>query len=195
MENSTKKINYLDYIKTGLFYLIAGILILYIAISAFMPEKTVKVFGFKPYVVITNSMEPYININDLIFVKNAKVDKLEEEDIITFYADINYDGEKEIVTHYIYSIGENNDGDLIIRTHPYYENSANVNPDSWVLEEDDVLGQYMFKIPKVGAVVRFVQSPFGIAAIIVNIGVIGGIVYLVKHGEVKVEEESEDKVK
>lgn len=194
MENSTKKIDYLSYIKTGLFYLVAGILVLYIAISVFMPEKTVKVFGFNPYVVITNSMEPYIDVNDLIFVKNAKVDELVVEDIITFYADVNYDGKKEIVTHYIYSITDGVDGKLVFRTHRYYENAADVSPDGWVLGEDDILGQYMFKIPKVGAVILFIKSPFGIAALLVNAGVIGGIVYLVKKGEVKVEEKKEDKV-
>ena len=148
-----------------------------------MPEKTVKVFGFKPYVVITESMEPVINVNDLIFVKNPKISELEVDDIVTFYADINYDGEKEVVTHYIYSIDVNADGDTVFRTHPYFENEADYMPDFWVLGEDDILGQYMFKISKVGAFVQFVQSPFGIAAMVVNIGVIVGIVYLIKKRE------------
>ena len=111
MVEKNKKSAIKDYIKTGFFFLITGVLVLYISINVFMPEHTVKVFGFKPYVVITDSMEPVINVNDLIVVTNPKVDELVEEDIITFYADINYDGEKEVVTHYIYSINENTDGD------------------------------------------------------------------------------------
>ena len=193
MEKSEQNSSFWSYFKLGLFYTVAGILIAYIIISIFMPEKTVKVFGFKPYVVITDSMEPYINVNDLIIVKNPNVDELEVEDIITFYADINYDGEKEIVTHYIYSINENADGDLLIKTHQYYEDGQQVFSDYWTIGEDDVLGQYMFKIPKVGALVQFAKSPFGIAAIVVNIGVIGGIVYLIKKGEQKVLEQVDEK--
>jgi signal peptidase len=179
MENSNDQSKVLGYIKTGLFYTAIGILVLYIVIGAFFPKQTVKVFGFKPYVVITASMEPEIMVNDLIIVKNPKVDELEVDDIITFEADINFDGTKEIVTHYIYSIEEIN-GEFRIRTHPYFENSNDSFPDYWVLSEDDILGEYMFKIPKVGAVVEFIKSPFGMAAMVVNLGVIVGIVYLIK---------------
>lgn len=183
MEESTQKAKIWNYIKTGLFYVFASILIVYIMINIFIPEQTVKVFGFKPYVVVTESMEPYIMVNDLIVVKNPKTDELVVEDIITFYADINYDGEKEVVTHYIYSITEDGNGDLVFRTHPYFENVEDTIPDFWVLGEDDILGEYMFKIPKIGSFVQFVKSPFGIAAMFVNIGIIVGIVYLMKKQE------------
>ena len=193
MEKTSIKPDYLDYIKTGLFYIIAGILVLYIAISIFMPEKTVKVFGFKPYIVITESMEPDIMVFDLIIVKNPKIDELEVDDIITFYADMNYDGEKDVITHYIYSINENDDGDLIFRTNGYFENEADTFPDYWLLGEDDILGQHALTIPKLGYLVQFVKSPFGIAAIVVNAGVIAGIIYLIKKSDGKVEEKEEDK--
>ena len=39
----------------------------------------------------------------------------------------------------------------------------------------------MFTIPYLGAVVQFFNSPFGIAAMVVNIGVIVGIVYIIKN--------------
>ena len=189
MDKQTNKEKYIEYIKTGLFYFVAGVLVFYISIAIFMPDKTVKVFGFKPYVVITNSLEPYINVNDLIIVKNPKIEDLEEEDIITFMADINYDGEKEVVTHYIYSIAENNEGETIIRTHRYFEEGQTISPDYWVIGADDVLGQYVFKINKLGYIVQFLKSPFGIAAVVVNLGVAAGIVYLVKNGGNKVIKE------
>lgn len=180
MVEKNSKSDLKDYIKTGFFYLIIVVLGLYIAINIFMPENTVKVFGFKPYVVITDSMEPVISVNDLIVVTNPKVDELVEEDIITFYADINFDGEKEIVTHYIYSINENAEGDLVFKTHRYFDEGAEVFSDYWVIGEDDVLGQHSFTISYVGAVVQFVKSPFGIAAMVVNLGIIVGIVYIMK---------------
>ncbi len=187
-----EKPSYVKRIKSGLFYIVAGILVLYIVMGIFMPNQVIKVFGFKPYVVITDSLEPYISVNDLIIVTNPQIDELEEEDIITFMADINFDGEKEVVTHYIYSITENNDGELTFRTHPYYEVGAPIIPDYWVIGESDILGEYLFKIPKLGYLVQFVKSPFGMAAIVVNIGVIAGIIYLIKKEEPKVVEEKSE---
>lgn len=190
MEKSSNKV--WSYTKTGLFYLFAFLLILYIMLELFLPEQTVKVFQFKPYVVLTQSMEPEINVNDMVVVKNFDVEELEEDDIITFYADINYDGTKEIVTHYIYSINENTEGEFIIRTNRYYESASEEVPDPWVLNGDDVLGLYSYHIPWIGTVILFLQSPFGIAAMVVNIGVIVAVVVMIKQGK-KEEVEDEEK--
>lgn len=181
MKKSSNKI--WSSIKNGLFYLISFVLVLYIIFEIFMPETTVKVFQFKPYVVLTQSMEPKIMVNDLVVVKNFDVDELEENNIITFYADINYDGEKEIVTHYIYSVVETTEGDYVIRTNRYYEDESDEVPDPWVLSGDDVLGLYNYHIPWVGTVILFLQSPFGIAAMLVNIGVIVAVVVMIKQGK------------
>ena len=68
----------------------------------------------------------------------------------------------------------------MFKTHPYYEDGEEVFADYWTIGEDDVLGEHMFTVPYVGAVVQFVKSPFGIAAMFVNLGVIAGIVYIMK---------------
>ncbi|MDA3931577.1 MAG: signal peptidase I [Tenericutes bacterium] len=169
-----------NIVKIVLFYLIIAFLSLFIFMEIFAPRQTVKVFGFKPYYVMTQSMEPVLEVHDLIVVKNFDVEDLEEEDIITFYADIDYNGEKEIVTHYIYSIAKNASGDYVIRTHRYYEDDQNIAPDPWFLSKDDVLGLYNFHVPLLGYVIQFLQSPFGIAALVVNGGIIAAIVILIK---------------
>ena len=151
----------------------------YILLELFIPSQTVKIFQFKPYVVVTESMEPVINVNDLIIVTNPNLDKLEVGDIITFNADIDYNGTKEVVTHYIYSITENTQGDRIFKT---VRNGGTV-PDTWILKDGDILGSYAFRIQKLGNLINFVKSPFGIAAVTVNIVVIASIVYIVKSGK------------
>ncbi len=176
-----------NFIKTILFYVILFLLSMYIVFEVFIPNQTVKVFGFKPYNVMTQSMEPVLNVNDMIIVKNFKVEELEVNDIITFYADIDYNGENEIVTHYIYSITENSPGDYTIRTNRHYNDDQTPVADTWILSGDDVLGLYSFKIPYLGYVTEFLKSPFGIAAIIVNAGIIITIVYLIKRDK-KVQE-------
>ncbi|MGM0436493.1 MAG: signal peptidase I, partial [Bacillota bacterium] len=162
-----------------------------IVVEAFFPSQTVKIYGFKPYVVLTQSMEPEINVDDVVIVNRPDTDALEEGDIITFHADINNDGEKNIVTHYIYSIEEDASGDIEIRTRRHYEDPDNISPDPWVVTEDDVLGSYLFTVPNVGVVIRFLQSPFGLAALAVNALIIGAIVVLLK-GD-KNHEKTQDK--
>jgi signal peptidase len=176
-----KNKKYFNIAKKVFFYVIIAFLSLYIFFEIFVPSKTVKVFGFKPYYVMTQSMEPVLEVNDLIVVKNFDVEDLEEGDIITFYADIDFNGDNEIITHYIYSIAENASGDYVIRTHRYYEDEQNIVPDqNWILSEDDVLGLYSFHVPLLGYVIQFFQSPFGIAALVVNGGIIAAIVILIK---------------
>ena len=174
-------------------FIIIAILLIYIVVQLVAPDVTVRIFGFKPYIVITDSMEPEINVNDLVIITNFDIEELEVDDIITFYADVNYDGDTEIVTHYIYSITSNGN-DYTIRTRRYFDDEADYVPDPWVLDQDSVLGQYSFHIPWIGTIGSFLQSPFGIAAVIVNIGIIVGIVYLIKQGEPeKKEPEAEEK--
>lgn len=168
------------FIKTILFYIILFLLSMYVVFEIFIPNQTVKVFGFKPYNVMTQSMEPVLNVNDMIIVKNFKVEDLEVDDIITFYADIDYNGEKEIVTHYIYSITEDAPGEYTIRTNRYYSDDQSPVADTWRLNENDVLGLYSFKIPYLGYVTEFFKSPFGIAALVVNAAIITTIVILIK---------------
>lgn len=167
-------------IKTIVFYIVVAFISLFLVFEIFIPKQTIKIFGFKPYNVLTTSMVPVLNVNDLIIDKNFKLEDLQENDIITFYADIDYNGEKEIVTHYIYSINKDSSGNYIIRTNRYHEDGQLANVDPWILSADDVLGLYSFKIPLLGAVSNFLRSPFGIATIIVNAGIITTIVILIK---------------
>lgn len=175
--------------------IVIGILLMYIVFQLFIPDMTIRVFGFKPYVVITESMEPVIKVNDMVFVRKFDEEEAEVGDIITFEADIDYNGTKEVVTHYIYSIAEQ-DGTYYIQTNRYYEEGRDPVPDTWLLTQDDVLGTYWFQVNKLGFLTEFLKSPFGIAAVVVNIGIIGAIVYLIKQGkpeEDKQEETTEEK--
>ncbi len=171
--------------KQIIFYLLVSLLLVFIVFEIFFPRQTVNVFGFKPYTVITASMEPVLMENDLIFVKKANLEELKKDDIITFYADIYNDGDIEVVTHYINSVTEI-DGERIYRT-----NGHNLPKDAWSLTDEDILGEYVFRIPLMGKIVEFIRSPFGIAAILVNAGVIVTIVYLIRKDNLDSVKETE----
>ena len=174
MESSWK-----ETLQITLTVIVVSMLSLYIIFQLFIPDMTIKLFRFKPYVVVTASMEPVINVNDMVFVRPFDLGEAQEGDIITFLADIDYNGDKEVVTHYIYAIEENG-STTIIRTNRYFAEDQTVIPDTWLLSEDDILGKYWFKIPKIGLVLEFFKSPFGLATIGFNTAIIGAIIYLIK---------------
>ena len=87
-----------------------------------------SLFGFRIYRVISGSMQPALQIGDVIIIKKAN--NYAEKDIIT------YDNGLTTITHRIKSI----DGDEIIS-----EGDANDAPDK-PITKDRILGKYFFRI-------------------------------------------------
>lgn len=133
------------------------IILLYIA-ALLLFEQTPNITGIKHYTVVTNSMEPTINVGDLVFI-NERDDSYQSGDIIAFYQDINNDNVDEVVIHYIESI----EGNTIATV------SENGQTDPWRITHDDVIGTYMRHIAGVGNFLRFIQSPIGSLVIIIDV--------------------------
>ena len=87
-----------------------------------------SLFGFRIYRVISGSMQPALQIGDVIIIKKAN--NYAEKDIIT------YDNGVTTITHRIKSIN----GDEIIT-----EGDANDAPDK-PITKDRILGKYFFRI-------------------------------------------------
>ncbi|HKL47413.1 MAG TPA: hypothetical protein VJ878_01995, partial [Candidatus Izemoplasmatales bacterium] len=98
-------------------------------------------------------------------------------DIITFKADIDYNGTEETVTHYIYSIDRTGE-EAIIRTHRHFENPEDVVPDTWLISESQVIGGYGFHIQYLGYAIGFIKSIFGILTIAANLLIFGAIKFI-----------------
>jgi len=173
----------LEVITSSIFYFIVAVLCFYIFVEVFMPRNTVKIFGFKPYSVITRSMEPVIMDGDFIIVVNPKLSELnpDDETIITFLADFDNDGDKEVVTHYLASVDVNGE------TRTYQTNGYDKPIDSWVLTDDDILGVYLFKIPYLGKFVNFLKTPIGL--IILSLNLVAIIIIKIKVDKAKANKE------
>ena len=144
------------------------------------PDRTIQVFRFKPYMVVSRSMEPKILKDDMVLVRRTDIQNLNEGDIITFRADILNTGQKEIVTHYILSIEEIEPGRFEIKTHRFFENQEDIVEDAWILSEEDIIGVHALTVPRVGLIIRFLRSPQGIAAMALNMIIIIAIISLLK---------------
>ncbi|WP_159635691.1 S26 family signal peptidase [Erysipelothrix anatis] len=123
------------------FYLIIAILALLVGAIRFFPNVMSHVVKHSSYVVISDSMTPVINVNDLIVVKRVAPETLKVNDIVTFDVDIDGDGTLELVTHYIAEIDGNN-----YRTKP----NVSETMDAWTIHGNQIRGEVVMIIPKVG---------------------------------------------
>ena len=106
-------------------------------------------FGFGASVILSPSMEPVLNVNDLVFV--TKADSFQEGDIVV------YQEGNMLIIHRIISI----DGDNVITKG----DANNVADDP--IQTDDILAKYSFRIPLVGMIVKYIRTVPGTLLILV----------------------------
>ena len=121
-----------------------------IADSVIHPDEVPSFFGWKPFIVLSGSMETEIMTGDLVVTKEINTSKLKEGDVIAFKKD-GY-----VTTHRIKSI-ENVDGETRYITKG---DNNNVEDEGYVTE-DMVEGIFKSKITGLGNLAMFVQTPSG----------------------------------
>lgn len=97
-----------------------------------------RIAGFKPYNIETQSMEPTYPANTLIYVKEISFDDLIKGDIITYVNQSN-----STVTHRIMSIDSDKRS---VRT----KGDANEFEDIMDVNEENIVGKVYFGIPLIG---------------------------------------------
>ena len=104
--------------------------------------------GITPYVVLSGSMEPKIETGSLCFInKHTNIEKIKEKDIIAFKMS---DG--TLVTHRVIEI--NSDGIVT-------KGDNNEEADSDIVKKENFVGKNIFWIPKVGYLVKAIQTTKG----------------------------------
>lgn len=90
-------VNYLNFFIIFILFLT----VIYVFIFS-INNKDVSLFGYKFYIIKTNSMAPTLNVNDVIISKEVDYEKLDKNTIITFdfYAELNMPNTHRIVGYY-----------------------------------------------------------------------------------------------
>ncbi|MCD7722896.1 MAG: signal peptidase I [Clostridiales bacterium] len=97
--------------------------------------------------VESGSMQPYLDINTLIVVKEADFDEIATGDVITYVMN----EELALVTHRVVYIDTANETFTT-------KGDANNTADSLAVMYENVVGKVVFKIPKIGAVVAALSA-------------------------------------
>lgn len=139
---------------TAVLIFLLGCQVYTLAAKLVQKQPYATVFGFHAAVVLTGSMSPEIEPNDLIVTRAQ--DDYAVGDIVTYQTD------GAPVTHRIVA---RTDGGFIT------QGDTNNAPDAEI-PASSVIGRVVLTVPKVGAVIGFLQTPLGILCMAAGLGLL-----------------------
>lgn len=149
---------------TAVLCVLAALIAFYLSFDFFQPALTVPVFGFKNYIVLTQSMSPRLNRGDMIWLTRVNINALKPMDIIVFQPA----GRDELVCHYLAERSISADHKLIMKTKRF--GAGEDQWDYWQLDRSRIVGKVSWVMPSVGHIFLYLRSPQGLtgtAAVIV----------------------------
>lgn len=114
------------------------------------PNEVPSFFGWKPFIVLSGSMETQISAGDIVVVKEIDTKELKKGDIIAFK-----DG-NIVITHRIDEVTEI-DG----KTQYITKGDNNSTQDIGYVSPEQIEGVFKFKVSRLGNLAMFIQTPLG----------------------------------
>lgn len=138
-------------------YIILNILIILFIINLILSfEEDTHILGFYVFNIISESMVPTFEKNDVVVVKRCAPEELQVGDIIIF----NHDD--RTISHRIIRIAKDV-GNISFITKGDNNEVADVDP----VKGTDVYGKVVFKIKKIGNIVSYIQNVRGLINIVI----------------------------
>ncbi len=125
--------------------------------SYIYPEKVPDFLGYKPFIVLSGSMEPTILAGDLIVAKVTEPEKIFKGDIIAFRAE-----KDTIVTHRVTDVQTEEGFKFLTR------GDANTGADAKAVSVEDLEGIYLWRVAGVGRFAMFLQTPIGMLLFVIT---------------------------
>lgn len=159
IRNRRKRKNKIKKILTISVYILLIPLLIYnlslIFQAVIKPNETPSFLGIKTYVIVSGSMEPELNIGDIVVVKDIEENELQNGDIISFREG------QSVVTHRIIDI-QTIDNERKFKTKGDNNNSADNN----MINADVIEGEVITSIPFVGKMAIMLQGKITIIIIV-----------------------------
>lgn len=139
--------------------------------SKLYPNKIADFMGYKPFIVMSGSMETTINIGDLVIVKKVNSSSIHIGDIIAFK------NGNIVISHRVKEV-INDSGIYKFKTKGDNNNVA----DDFIVNSDAIEGIFVNKIPGLGSILLFLGKPIGLLMVILVIIIVSTALYFVKFG-------------
>lgn len=114
----------------------------------------VRVAGLDVFVILSGSMEPEYPVGGIVYVKDAEPAELAEGDVITFQMT-----EDVVATHRIIELVPDEADPSLVRYRT--KGDANEVEDGSLVEAHQIIGTPVFKLPYLGYLAMFIQTPRG----------------------------------
>lgn len=163
-QNQKKKSNRVLYLIGKIILILIIISLIVISVRALIFKKY-DVFGYRCYLIMSGSMEPTINVSDLVITKESN--DLNKGDIIAFY-------NKGVIT--VHRIIEEYNEENVKKYKTKGDN--NNSEDSDLVSQSQIKGEVIGKIPKVGDIIIFLRK-YAVIMLILALGIYV-IVYLIR---------------
>ena len=141
------------------------------------PDSVPGIFGYKPFIVLSGSMQSEIYVGDLVIVKEVDPSTLKIGDIIAFR-----ESENIVTTHRIVEL-KTQDNQVCFIT----KGDANNVNDSGLVYSNMLEGKYKTRIPRLGNAILFIQQPMGFAILMMSILIICIFIYLYQNRKIDKE--------
>ena len=150
--NLSKGFRIFSIVRMVFIYCLSFFIVIAAILFAASKSPNKSMFGFRYYTVLTDSMVPEFSSGDMVFVKVSDAKGIKTGDVITFNPS---SGSDAYLTHRVTEKITNYQGTGVtcFRT----KGDANNADDSFLIDEDRVIGKVQFHVPKLGVIVRFVQ--------------------------------------
>ena len=164
IEKISNKIKNKKVTKNIFKYIILTILIILFIFNLILSfEENTQILGIYMFNIVSESMTPTLQKDDLIIVQKCEPSELRKGNIITFKQD------EKVISHRIIEIIENR-GNIKFRT----KGDNNSIPDSEQVETEQMYGKVVYNIGGVGKIVSYIQNVRGF----INIAIFVIIVYI-----------------
>lgn len=120
---------------------------------------------YDAYIIISGSMEPKIEVYDVVINKRVDVNDLEVGDVITFVSTSSNSTGLTITHRIVGLIEDSKTGKTKFRT----KGDNNFSVDESLVTSDNVIGKVILVIPKVGYIRKIILDNIGLLAILVLI--------------------------
>ena len=138
------------------------VILIYNIILIFISSEShgIGLFGYRAYIITSDSMEPSINNGDVIIIKQYDESEIHVSDVITF------EQNQEIITHRIQKIEE----DQTTKEKIYITKGDNNNiEDSENIKYSAIIGKCVLTIPYLGKIILVLENKLIVLIIILII--------------------------
>ena len=159
-----KVVRFVVKILSYLLIAVFAVITIYNVVSFFKRqsgEQVPLIFGVGMAVIVSGSMSPTIEVNDLVVIYAQ--DEYEVGDVVT------YEGATKSVTHRVISKRvDEGTGEI------YYETKGDnpINASDGEIHESKIIGKVVLTVPKFGYVQEFIQKPMGMLTVFICGGIL-----------------------